>query len=106
VERTSWWSPAFYAGEGALRRSGKRSALIARFSAGDRNNPGLEAHFKIDPFPLDWSPAPPAEAGGLPPKASPPSFFAACEAASVKQGGSPKLSSELYVTDKAGRLHL
>ena len=35
-------SPRIYAGEGALQRSGKSPVLITRFSAGDREIPGLK----------------------------------------------------------------
>jgi hypothetical protein len=97
-------SPRIYVAEGALQRPGKRSALIARFSAGDREITGLKPISKSTLF--RWTKVQPLLKQGASTKSLPQSFFAACEAASVKQGGSPKLWSELYVTDKAGRLHL
>ncbi len=49
VECTFGGSPRIYAGEGALQRSGKKLAMIARFSAGNWET-RAKAHFEVERF--------------------------------------------------------
>jgi hypothetical protein len=75
VECISRWEPPHSCGGGALQRSAKRSALITRFTAGDRKTPGAKAHFKIALFTAGLKSSSPLLKQGAPTKSLRSEYF-------------------------------